>query len=373
MNFGFTEEQEFLRSTAREFLQRECPMTRVRELMETERGYDPGLWEKMAELGWLGLLLPQDLGGSGLGFVDLLVLLEELGRALTPSPYLGNLLGSLALLQVGNETQRKEILPAVASGQQILTLAVTEAPGTQSPAALQARAERHAAEYRLTGTKLFVPDGQNADRFVVVARTGGEGEEGLSLLLVPRSAPGVTVRPLRGIDPTRRIAEVRFSDAPAEPLGAEGSAAGSWERIRDVGLMALAADALGGSAAALEASVAYAKQRIQFGKPIGVNQAIKHKCADMLIELESSRSITWYAAWALDAAPEEARLATAMAKAYTGDAYRHITAENIQIHGGVGFTWEYDCHLYFKRAKSDEVIFGGPSEQRERVAQMMRL
>jgi len=373
MNFGFTEEQEFLRTTAREFLEKESPMSVVRELMETESGYDPELWKKMAELGWVGLLIPEEYGGAGLSFVDLVVILEEMGRALLPSPFFGNLQGTLAVLNAGTDTQRKEILTAVAAGDRILSFAITEEAGTEEAKDIQLRAEKDGDGFRLTGTKLFVPDGQNADTVVVAARTGGSGESGISLLLVEREAAGVSVSPLRSMDQTRRIAEIRFENASGQLLGGENAGWATWEVVRDAALVALSTEAVGGSEKVLEDSVAYAKERVQFGKPIGVNQAIKHKCADMLIEVESSKSITYYAAWALAEGVDEATLAAAMAKAYTSDAYRHTSAENIQIHGGVGFTWEYDCHLYFKRAKAIEVTYGSPSGHRERVAQLMNL
>jgi alkylation response protein AidB-like acyl-CoA dehydrogenase len=373
MNFGFTEEQEFLRSTAREFLANECPMTLVREIAENDpKGYRPDLWKQMAELGWLGLLVPEEYGGAGLGFVDLVVILEETGRALLPSPFLANLQGTLALLRAGTETQRKEILPRIAAGEEILSFAITEEAGTENPEELEARAEKSGSSYRLTGTKLFVPHAASADRLVVVARTA-PGDGPLSLLLVDPKGEGVTVTPLESMDLTSRIAEVRFDSAPAELLGEENAGGPAWEWVRDRTLVALSAEAVGGSEKVLEDSVQHAKDRIQFGKPIGVHQAIKHKCADMLIEVESSKSITYYAAWCIAQETDDAPLAAAMAKAYTSDAYRHTSAENIQIHGGVGFTWEYDCHYFFKRAKAVEVTYGDPTYHRERVAQLLRL
>ncbi len=371
MNFGFTEEQEFLRNTAREFLSSECPMARVRDVMEEEAGHRPAFWRQLAELGWVGLLIPETHGGAGLGGIELLVILEEMGRALVPSPFFANLQGTLALLRAGNDTQKKDLLPAVAAGDRILSLAVTEEAGTEDPQDLALRAERVGSEYRLTGAKLFVPDAQNADTLVVVARTGGPDD--LSLLLVDREADGVSVSPLQSIDQTRRSAEVRFEAARGELLGPEHGGWETWEWVRDRALVALAADAVGGSQKVLEDAVAYAKERVQFGKPIGVHQAIKHKCADMLIEVESARSITYWAAWSATEDLADARLAAAMAKAYTSDSYRHCSAENIQIHGGVGFTWEYDCHLYFKRAKALEVTYGDASYHRERVAVLLDL
>jgi alkylation response protein AidB-like acyl-CoA dehydrogenase len=374
MNFGFTEEQEFLRTTAREFLANECPMTVVREVAEDDpRGYRPTLWEQMAELGWIGLLIPEEHGGAGLGFVDLVVILEEMGRALLPSPFSANLQGTLAVLRGGTETQKKELLPPIAEGRQILTFAITEEMGTENLEDLSTRAERSDGGYRVTGTKLFVPHAQNADRIIVVARTGSAGEGGMSLLLVDPRADGVQITPLESMDLTSRIAEVRFEGAAAELLGQENAGWRTWEWVRDRALVALSVEAVGGSEKVLEDSVSYAKERVQFGKPIGVHQAIKHKCADMLIEVESSKSIAYYAAWSVAEESPEAPLAAAMAKAYVSDAYRHASAENIQIHGGVGFTWEYDCHYHFKRAKAIEVTYGDPACHRERVAQLLKL
>ena len=373
MNFGFTEEQEFLRTTAREFLENECPSSVVRELMETEPGYSPDLWKRMAELGWTGLLIPEEYGGAELGFVDLVVILEEMGRAVMPSPFFANLLGTIAVLEAGDEPTKKELLTDVAAGQRILSFAITEAAGTEQANDIAARAEAVGDGYRLSGTKLFVPDAQNADTLIVAARSGGEGEAGISLLLVDKGAAGLTITPLQSMDMTRRIAEVTFDKTPAKLLGRLDHGWSTWEKVRTGALVALSAEAVGGAQKVLDDSVAYAKERVQFGKPIGVNQAIKHKCADMLIQVESAKSITYYAGWAVAEAVDEAPLAAAMAKAYSSDAYRHCSGENIQIHGGVGFTWEYDCHLYFKRAKAVEVTYGDPTQQRERVADLLDL
>ncbi len=352
MNFGFSEEQELLRNSAREFLAKELPMSAVRELMDDPRGFKPEAYAKMAELGWLGLLLPEEYGGAGLTLVDEIVIAEELGRALTPSPFFASFQGALAILHGGTETQKKELLPDIAAGRKIASFAITEDSGNENPDELAARAEKKGAGFVLTGTKLFVPDAQSADVIVVAARAGGPGEAGIALFTVERGAPGMTITPLLSMDQ---------------------SGWATWKTVRNHALVHLAAEALGGAQKVLEDSVKYAKERVQFGKPIGVNQAIKHKCADMLIQVESSKSITYYAAWAVAEKTAEAELAASMAKAYTSDAYRATSAENIQIHGGVGFTWEYDCHLYFKRAKAIEVTYGDPAEHRERVAQLLKL
>ncbi len=372
MNFAFTEEQELLRHTAREFIGRECPMTLVRELAESASGHQPALWKRMAELGWLGLLIPEEYGGAGLGFVDLVVILEEMGRSLLPSPFFANLQGTLALLHAGSDLQRKEILPAVASGERILSFAISEEAGSERPEDLHLRAVRKGSGFRLSGTKLFVPDAENADTLVVAARFG-EGAQEIGLFLVERGAPGMDVIPMESLDRTRRIGELRLEATPASALGPEARGWETWQRVRDGALVALSADATGGAGKVLDDSVAYAKERIQFGKPIGIHQAIKHKCADMLVEVESAKAITHYAAWALSEELPEASVTAAMAKARACDAYRECSRQNIQIHGGVGFTWEYDCHLYFKRAKVDEVTYGDPDSQRERVADLLDL
>jgi alkylation response protein AidB-like acyl-CoA dehydrogenase len=368
MDFAFSEEQELLRTTAREFLARECPMTRVRERMQQGSAPDPGLWKKMAELGWVGLIIPEEYGGAGLGYVDLIPLVEELGRSLVPSPFLGHLLGALALTHAASPEQKRQWLPAIAAGERIASFAITEESGREEPAELQLRAEPAGSGYRLSGTKLFVPDAQDADELIVLARTG---RESFGLFRVLRTAPGVTVTPLQSMDLTRRLAEVALDGAPGEAIGAVDRGWAHWEWLRDRAMIILAADACGGAAKALEDAVRYAKERVQFGKPIGVHQAIKHRCADMLIELESAKAITYYAAWTADQDSGELALMAAMAKARASDAYRQISSENIQIHGGVGFTWEYDCHLYFKRAKALEVTFGDATQHRERVAQLL--
>jgi alkylation response protein AidB-like acyl-CoA dehydrogenase len=376
MNFGFTEEQELLRKTARDFLAERAPMKRVREVMEGPDTRDPELWRRMAELGWTGLALPEALGGAGLSLVELCIVLEELGRCLAPVPFLPTVIAAAAILEAGDEAQRAQWLPRIASGELAASLALTEGRGSDAPADLQLAAKRSGGGYELSGSKLFVPDGGDADLFVVVARTGGEGEQGLGLFVVPRDTRGLSCEALRALDPLRPLHRLDFQNAgvpAANLLGGDGDAWPRIERILDRARVMICAEMLGGAEKCLEDSVAYAKERVQFGKPIGVHQAIKHKCADMLFQVESSRSITYYAAWAAREDASDAALAAAMAKAYVSDAYRFVSAENIQIHGGVGFTWEYDCHLYFKRAKCDEVWLGDGTLQRERVARLLEL
>ncbi len=376
MNFGFTEEQELLRKTARDFLAEHASMKRVREIMEGPESQCSELWGRMAELGWLGLALPEACGGAGLTMIELGIVLEELGRCLAPVPFLTTAIAAMAVLEAGAESQQQDWLARIAAGRTRATLAITEERGTEEPTDLALTAQRSSDGWQLDGRKLFVPDARIADLLVVVARTGGEGAEGLGLFLVPRETPGLSIEPMHSMDLLRPLDDVAFREVRLPTNALLGGADDAWpviERIQDRARVMICAEMVGGAEKCMEDSVRYAKERIQFGKPIGINQAIKHKCADMLFEVESARSITYYAAWAASEADDEAPLAAAMAKSYVSDAYRHVSAENIQIHGGVGFTWEYDCHLYFKRAKSDELWLGDGSHHRERVARMLNI
>ena len=372
MNFGFTEEQELLRKTARDFLGEHATSQQVRAIMEGSQRYSEPLWKRRAELGWLGLAFPERFGGAGLSMVELGIVLEELGRSLAPVPFLPSMLAGFSILELGDEKQQQEWLPRICSGRALATLAITEERGTEDPEDFACTATRLASGWELRGRKLFVPDAEVADLLIVAARVG----PGLGLFCLPRSAPGVAVAALRSMDALRPLHRVEIDGTrlpEASLLGANTDAWPKLQRVLDRGRVMICAEMVGGAEQCLEDSVRYAKERVQFGKPIGVNQAIKHKCADMLFEVESAKSITYYAAWAAREDNAEAPLSAAMAKAYVSDAYRHASAENIQIHGGVGFTWEYDCHLYFKRAKSDEAWLGDGIHHRERVTQMLNL
>lgn len=378
MDFGFSEEQEMLRTMARDFLAKECPTTWVRQMMEDERGMTDAVWSKMAELGWMGLMLPEEYGGSGLGFVDLVVVLEEMGRAVVPGPFFSTaVVGAVALLEGGSDAQRSELLPRLATGDLRVALAHLEPSARLDAEGIATTATPDGDGYRVDGTKLFVPDAVGCELFIVVARDpGSHGAEGVRLLLVDGTASGVTITPLKTMDQTRKLAEVRLEGVRVGGDRLLEGAGGGWrllERIVDRGKVGLCAEMCGGAARVLEMSVEYAKVREQFGRPIGSFQAIQHKCANMLVEVESSKSVTYYAAWAVANDVEEGPLAAAMAKAYCSDAYRHTAGEGIQIHGGIGFTWEHDMHLYFKRAKSSEVTFGDATWNRELVAQLIDL
>ena len=376
MNFGFNEEQELLRSTARKFFENECPSTVVRGLMETPEGMTPALWTKLAEQGWLGLIYPEAYDGLGLGLVDLVVLMEEMGRAVVPGPYFSTLLlGGLALLEAGSDAQKKEWLPRIATGQARVTLAWMEPSAALGAEGVTLPAVAKGATVTLSGTKLFVPDAHTADAIVVAARTGtGTTEDGIGLYLVPKGARGLEVRLLPTMDQTRKLCEVTLKDVTvggdARLGGAGGRALG---RVLDRATVGLCAEMCGGAQRVLDMTVEYAKIRQAFGRPIGSYQGVKHRAADMLVDVENSKSITYYAAWALDEGVPEGPLAVSMAKAYASDAYRRVAGAGIQLHGGIGFTWEHDLYLYFKRAKGSEFTFGDATYHRERVAQLVNL
>jgi alkylation response protein AidB-like acyl-CoA dehydrogenase len=379
MNFAFTEDQERLRASARSFLE-DCSSTRqVREAMATERGYDAEVWRRIgAELGWPAVIVPEEYGGLGLSYIELIVLMEEMGRALLCAPFFSSVcLAGNALLAGGTEEQKQEYLPAIASGERVATLAFTEPNGRWDASAVAAVARRAAGDFLLSGVKTFVVDGHGADVLVVAARAEGtRAEEGVSLFVVPADTPGLERRSLPTLDQTRRQAEITLRDVrvPASALmGGEGEGWDALRRTLDLAAVAISAEQVGGAERCLDMSVEYAKQRVQFGRPIGSFQAIKHKCADMLLQIESARSASYYAGWAAAEGSDELPVAASLAKAYCSDAYFGCAAESIQIHGGVGFTWEYDVHLYFKRAKSSETLLGDASHHRELVAQRIGL
>ena len=371
MDFGFSEEQEMLRESARHFLESECPMTYVRQMMEDETGYAEDQWQKMAELGWLGLIFPEQNGGSGLNIVDLTVVLEEMGRIVMPGPFFATvLLGGSAVEIGGNEEQKQAYLPRIIDGSLKATIAHLEESARWDEAGIQLSAREHKGSYSLSGTKLFVPDAHNAGLLVVPARTSG----GITLFLVDAKNPGVTTRVLKTMDQTRKLCEVRFDAVEVAADAVLGELDQGWpllERIVDRAKVGICAEMCGGAQRVLDMSVEYAKVREQFGKPIGSFQAIQHKCANMLVQVESAKSATYYAAWAVANGVDEAHLAACMAKAYGSDAFRMVSGEGIQIHGGIGFTWEHDMHLYFKRAKASEVTFGDATWNRELVAQVV--
>ena len=375
MNLGVSAEQRELRDSVRRFLADRAPMSRVRELMETPDGTDRQVWQQAgAQLGLQGIAIPEQYGGAGFTLAEQAIVLEELGAALYGGPYLASaVLAATALLSASDEAARRELLPGIASGQTVATLAFTEDDGSWDPEAIRLAATRGEGSpdspWMLDGHKSFVLDGHTADLILVVAAAG----PGLSLFAVDPGAVGLDRRVLPTLDQTRKLARLEFDAVPGRLIGAPGEAGGVLGRTLDVAAIALAAEQLGGAQRALDMAVGYAKTRHQFGRPIGSFQAIKHRCADLLLEVESLRSAVAYAAAAVAENSAEVPVVAALAKAYASDVYFHVAAENIQIHGGIGFTWEHDAHLYFKRAKSSELLLGDASYHREHLAERIGL
>ena len=370
MDFAFSEEQEEFRAVVRRFVEERWPVGEVRRLADTDSGFDRAVWKQMAgELGLQGLAIPEAYGGQGFGFLELGIALEELGRQLAGGPCLASAcLAAHAILEAGSAAQLAALLPAIASGETVGALAVLEPDGVTSTC------RPAQGGWRVSGAKAAVIDGQNADLLVVSARLPG-GEEP-ALLAVRADAPGVEVRPVAGLDLTRKLADLELRDAPAERLG-DGAAAGpALARALDLGAIALAAESTGAAARCLESAVAYAGTRVQFGRPIGSFQAIKHKAAEVMLELECARSAAYWSWWvASQPGSDTAALAEAasVAKSVASDAFLRAAAENLHIHGGIGFTWEFDCHLYYRRAKVSEQLLGDSVAHRARLAERLGL
>jgi alkylation response protein AidB-like acyl-CoA dehydrogenase len=358
VNFDFNDEQRAIKEAAREMLASRYSLAEVRHLAEDERGFTDEQWAQLAELGWPGIFVPEELGGQGLGIVELVILQEELGYALAPTPFFSNVCAGLVLQGAGDDAQRERWLRPLAAGELRGTLAVQDEEGGRWLQGSSLVAE----DSRLTGTKIAVPDAASAD-FLVVAAWGRP-------YLVEAGAPGVTITPTPGIDPTRKLYSVGLEGVEAEPMTGEGP---ELERARDAIPTALAAESTGVAQRAMEMAVEYAKERRQFDRPIGSYQAVSHRCADMLLEVEGARSTTYYAAWALDHEPESAPLAASMAKAYASEAGWRVTASSLQVHGGIGFTWEHDLHFFLKRAKANAHAFGDARGHRARVAELVGL
>jgi alkylation response protein AidB-like acyl-CoA dehydrogenase len=379
MNFGFSEEQEMLRDATRRFLDNECPSSFVRKMMEDDSAHATEMWKKVAEQGWPAILIDEAHGGVGGSFLDMVVILEEMGRSLLPGPFLATaLLGTPAILAGGSDEQKNAILPGVVAGETILSLALAEQSGRYDAGGVALAATPKGEDFLLSGEKFFVPDAHVADQIVVVARTGqgAAAEDGISLFVVDAKAPGVTVTQLKTVDMTRRQCHVAFQDVAvpaAQVLGQVGAGWPTVQRTLDQAMAGLCAEMVGTGQQALDMAVAYAKERVQFGKPIGSFQAVKHKCVDMMVQVENARSLTYYAAWTVDENVPEARQAVPMAKAYCSDMCKTVTSEAIQVHGGIGFTWEHDMHLFYRRGLASEAAFGSAPVHREVVAQELNL
>jgi len=378
MDFDFTEEQELIRTSARRFLSKECPSERVRETIDSRQGYDPGLWQKLADMGWLGLMFPVEYGGMSGDFLDLIVLQEELGRALVPSPFVQTVVLSGGMIcSAGTEAQKKRLLPEIAKGDTIVSFALLESSGRWDPDGIKTAATGTAGGYVINGTKLFVPYGHVADYLICAVRTqeGSSGKQGVTLFLVDAAAGGISRKTMPTIT-GGILCEVTFTDIKVTEDDVVGEVNRGWDAVEqglDEGAVAECGVMVGGARRALDLAVDYSRQRMQFGVPVGSFQAIQHKCADIFTEIDGAAFITYAAAWEINHRTPDASIAASKAKAWCSDMYTHVTSEGIQILGGIGFTQEHDMQLYFRRARASAAAFGDSQFHRQRIAEMLRL
>jgi alkylation response protein AidB-like acyl-CoA dehydrogenase len=370
MNFDFSDDQKQLRDEARKFLNGKCPASAVRAVLDGKAPYDRELWKGLAEMGFLGVAIPEEFGGAGAGHLELCVIADEIGRAMAPVPFSSTVyLAAEALLLAGSNAQKREWLPAIASGEAIGTLALFEGTGNPSPKAIQLMAAGGA----LNGVKKPVPDGAIADLVIVAARTASTGRESdISLFLVDTRAGGVEARSLTNVDPTRGQAELVFSDCKAEPLGAAGEGWRILSQLLDRAAVLMAFEQVGGADRTLEMGRDYALDRIAFGRPIGSFQAIKHMLADMYVAATLARSNCYYGAWALSTDAPELAEAAASSRISATQAFQHCAKNNIQVHGGMGFTWEFDCHLHYRRSNALALSLGSLSHWEDRLIDRLR-
>ncbi|MEX0799859.1 MAG: acyl-CoA dehydrogenase family protein [Dehalococcoidia bacterium] len=378
MDLGLDEQQELLKNFARDFLEKECPESLVREMEEDEKGYSPDLWKKMADQGWMGLIIPEEYGGTGMNLCELAVLLEEFGRALVPGPYISTVvLGATPIMEAGSDEQKQYMLPKIASGETIMTLALTEPSAKWDADGVQLEAKKSGSDYVLNGVKLFVPDAHVTDRMIVAARTssGKNPEDGVTLFFVDSKADGISYEVLKTIAADKQC-EVTFKDVKIPADWVLGEVDKGWpivEKVKKVATVAACAYLVGLAQMDFDVTLNYAKERVQFGRPIGSFQAIQHKLADAVIDVDGSRFITYKAAWSLQEGEPDADLMVSMAKAWTSDASRRVVAHGQQIHGGIGFTKEYKIQLYFRRQKWMELMWGDADYHRELVAQKLEV
>jgi alkylation response protein AidB-like acyl-CoA dehydrogenase len=370
MNFDFSDDQKQLRDQARKFLAEKCPPKAVRAVLDGKAPYDRQLWKGLSEMGFLGVAIPEEYGGAGAGHLELCVIAEEIGRALAPVPFSSTVyLAAEALLLGGNEAQKQKWLPAIASGEAIGTLALFEGKGNLSPEAIRLSV----SDAALNGVKRPVPDGAVADFAIVAARTGSSGREtDISLFLVDMKDQGVNAKALTNIDPTRGQAELSFSNCKAEPLGRAGEGWSLVTQVLDRAAVLMAFEQVGGADRALEMGRDYALDRIAFGRPIGSFQAVKHMLADMYVSATLARSNCYYGAWALSTNSSELPEAAASARISATQAFQHCAKNNIQVHGGMGFTWEFDCHMYYRRANATALGLGSLSYWEDQLIDRMR-
>ena len=377
MNLDFTEEQEMLRTSARDFLTTECPKTLVRELEESEKGYSPELWRKMAELGWMGLVIPEEYDGMGMQFLDLAILLEEMGRNILPGPFFSTVvLGALPILTAGTEEQKKELLPKIANGEAILTMALTEPSATHQAAGVKLKAVAQGDSFVLNGTKLFVENAHIADCIICVTRTkdGPNPEDGITLFLVDGGSQGMKceVVPTIGAD---KLCEVVFENVTVPKKNMLGELDKGWPIVAktiEQAMAAKCAEMIGGAQATLDMTLDYAKERVQYGRPIGAYQAIQFFLADMWIQVDMGKNTVYEAAWMVsEGLPSTHKVA--VAKGWVNEAYKFVTERGVQVHGAIGTTRDHDVGLYFRRAWAADLAFGDTEFQREVVARQLGL
>ncbi|MCP4755032.1 MAG: acyl-CoA/acyl-ACP dehydrogenase [Proteobacteria bacterium] len=377
MDLELTKEQKILKSSARDFLKKECPTSVMREMKEDEAGYPKAMWKKMAELGWLGVMIPEKYEGLGGDFVDLILILESMGEVCCPGPYFSTVvLGGLAVLSAGSEEQKQSLLPGLVNGDLILALAQTEPGAWYDTTGMTTRAEAEGDDYLISGTKLFVENAHMADYILCAARTGqgDESQEGLSLFLVDGKSPGIQCTLLDTLAYEKQC-EVVFDKVrvPAENiLGKAGRAGDILDRLQEKAVVAKCAEMVGNLQTVFDMTVSYAKERRQFGRPIGSFQAVQHHCANMVIDVDGSRFITYQAAWKI-AEGLPVAMEASMAKAWTSDASRRVAFLGHQIHGAIAFCDEHDMHLYYRKAKAGETFFGDSGYHMEKVAQQLGL
>jgi alkylation response protein AidB-like acyl-CoA dehydrogenase len=365
VSFIRTDEQAMLADTMRHFLESSADLDRVRDASLTSDAHFANVWESMAEMGIIGLAIDEQHGGAGYGFEELAVVFEELGAMVTPVPLLSSVMASTAIAAAGTDSQKTALLPGIASGETIATVAVFENAHDSAASTPAMIARPSDVGWILTGTKRWVTDATNADQFIVSAHS----VDGIGLFVIESDAPGVTVTAMPALDATRPLGEVVLEGVPVSHGAYLGEAPnpGAITQALDAGVVVMASEQVGGARACLDASVDYAKTRYQFGRPIGSFQAVKHMCANMLVALEHSRSVAWHAAATFDS-PDESRISVPLAKSVCSDAFLKVAGDNIQVHGGIGFTWEHDAHLYFKRAKADSLLLGSVDSYRDRLA-----
>jgi len=367
MEFDLSKPQKLLKDSAREFLSRHCKPKRVRELMSTETANDDALWQAMADQGWTGLVIPEEYGGMGAELLDLAVVCEEMGNACLPGAFQATLFSTALIDRAASPKQKAQYLEAIASGSLKATVAQLEETADWDLNAINLKAVRDNGKLVISGRKLFVPDAASADLLICVVTNG----EAPVILPVSKGADGVEIKSMPSMDETRKIYEVQFNNVSvngADVFGADGNSRGALVQATQVATVALCAEMVGGMQWILDTTVEYAKTRHQFGRPIGSFQAVQHQCADMLLMTESARSATYYAAWAVTEGAPNAGTAVSVAKAYCSDAFREVGNRGVQVHGGIGFTWEHDLQLYYKRSKASETMFGDATFHRERIA-----